>query len=309
MRKEKFGIGTIHETKYNGRIKIIGKVKSNGRLRVVLFLNTNSKQEVNISGIGSGLVRDKSLESKAIKGVYGIGKIFKTDKYGEVRIVKIVSHRRRIVEFCETGTRIEVDLASIKTGRIKDRSLNKTAVGTIHDTNNCGNCEVLEIGPNGARRIKFLNSGNIKWVYAQALLTGSVLDGSLNKYVVGSEHETKKHGTVKVLRMGKNHNYRIVKFLKYGIEKEATLVQLKKGNLGLVVNLTEEQIHEICKELKYGLKRQYEIAIKYNVTSSAISVINRGKSNKHITSKYKYKYEKSIRGSIRKIDQSNEGGL
>lgn len=302
MRKEKYGIGTIHQTKLYGEIKVIGKVKDNCRLRVVLFLDTSNKQTVSMSTIGIGNVVDKGLGSRASRGVYSVGKIFNSNNYGKIEIVEIINQRRRKVKFLNTNAEIEADLASIKSGRLRDKTLSSVFLGSIHETNNCGKCEVIEMGNQSKRKVKFLNTGTVKWVYDRALLSGAIFDGIMNKYRVGSIHETKKHGKVKIIRMGVKYNCRIVKFLKYGTEKKVTVAQLVAGNLSCIVQLSSKEVHEICKELKYGLKRQYEIADKYNVTSPTISAINRGISYTDITNEYKYKYEKRVRGSIRQCD-------
>lgn len=114
-------------------------------------------------------------------------------------------------------------------------------------------------------------------------------------YDVGTRHETNNHGEILIIGRTDDLRTRKCKFLKCGTIKELNIYNIKKGNVSPKRGrITDQEVHNICHELKYGIKSMCDIAIMYDIDRSTISCINTGKIHDNIVKEYINK-TKSIR--------------
>ncbi|QAX96031.1 hypothetical protein [Vibrio phage vB_VmeM-Yong XC32] len=104
-------------------------------------------------------------------------------------------------------------------------------VGSTHETKRSGTVEVIENNDPYKVKVKFLNTGNIDVVFKTALSKGDVRDKSLdNPYLEGTLHETKHHGTVRVLEYVNSLKVH-VEFVKTGFKLWTRKERLKSGEI------------------------------------------------------------------------------
>lgn len=65
-------------------------------------------------------------ERLALKKVEYKGKIYPSNKYGDVEIVEYINNKRAIIKFINTGYTVEENWSAIRSGYIKDRSVPTT---------------------------------------------------------------------------------------------------------------------------------------------------------------------------------------
>lgn len=110
----------------------------------------------------------------------------------------------------------------------------KYTEGTIHQTNNYGQCRVVKYLGYERVIIEFLDSGNTKEVGTTALKRGDVRDDKIYLeniiYKIGNVFDTKGYGKVEIIERVTANKFRI-KFLKTGSTTIATLSSIREGSL------------------------------------------------------------------------------
>lgn len=306
----KYSVGREFPTINSGYIKITKRL-SNDR-REITFKDTGKTQDVHISAINSGFIGDSLLyEEELLLNICKELKFTKlthkeiAERYGVARSTVTHlnlnrTHSYIVEEFMDPredsirkSTKVYDSKASI--GYIKKVNY---GVGTIHKTKRSGNVEVIEVLKGKKRKVRFVKSKVEKITTIESINKGSVMDPTANKFAVGTIHQTNCNGPLEIIGYV-NHSRRIVKLLDLDVVRNVAVSSIKQGRVGTPNKANDEIVEEICKELKYGLKTQVDLAIKYNLGKSTISSINSCRFFRHITNKYKYEYERKIRGSIK----------
>ena len=68
----------------------------------------------------------KREEQLALKKAEYTGKVYPSNKYGDVEIVEYINNKRAIIKFINTGYTVEENWSAIRSGYIRDRSLPTT---------------------------------------------------------------------------------------------------------------------------------------------------------------------------------------
>lgn len=190
-----------------------------------------------------------------------VGEVYKTNAYGNVKVIDVKSYKDILVEFENTGNKQSTPGSSLLTGMLADKKLFEETklmyIGKICNTKSFGDAEVLSV--DGTKcTIKFLNTGNVQVVESGNLRKGLVKDKALVdetcEYKVGSVHKTNSYGDVEVIGVINSHNV-LVKFLNTGNVEKVSSGNLKKGNVGDNKFFEESykfRVGDVFRSNKYG---------------------------------------------------------
>ena len=166
---EKYGIGTIHNSKNHGEFLIIEKIE--GNKRKIKFLKDGIEKIVSLTSVRKGKV--SSIRHKT----YDIGTIHKTKNYGDIEILEIINWHMRKIKFLQNGEEKVTSTASIRTGSINCDSLLKYAIGSKHNTNEGYVVEIVDFcEDSGYRIIKFLD----KYGHTSKYHMSNIKEGSIS---------------------------------------------------------------------------------------------------------------------------------
>jgi hypothetical protein len=203
--------GKVYQSKNFGSIEVIES--SSSRQIRVRFLNTGHIDIFRADHIKNGNIKDNSL-------LITEGDIYTSNNYGLVEVKKVHNHSKIEIIFLETNTLSQARGDHIKTGSVRDPSLeaiharrtsstNKAQsvikCGDILSSNSNGDFEILEISRHQVK-IRFTQSGYETSCYKSQIKKGEVRDHSIDHtpddMAVGALHVTNSGDIVKVLRYG-----------------------------------------------------------------------------------------------------------
>lgn len=306
----KYSVGRVYPTINSGYIRITKRL-GNDR-REITFEETGKTQNVHISAIDSGYIGNSLLYEEEL--IINICKDLKftnltqetiSKRYGVARttvthINKNSTHSYIVEEFMyphESSIRKSTKPYDSRTSICRIKKVNY-GLGTIHKTKRSGDIEIIEVLEGKKRKVKFIKSNVEKITTIESINRGSVLDPTASKYAVGTIHETNCNGPLEVIGYI-SASRRMVKLLDTNKIRNVAVSSIMQGRIGTPAKTDEVVVEKICKELKYGLKTQVEIAEMFNIGKTTVSNINKCRFFPHVTMKYKHEFEKKIRGSFK----------
>lgn len=275
----RFKEGSVHGTNNFGDVEIIKWLPKNKR--IIRFIVSGVEKEVSVFQLMSGSITDR------VKDVYGVGKIFKTNKCGDVKIISKTSVNKRKIIFLRSKVIKEVSISALKVGYISDSIVHVYGIGKKLVTSDGKEYKIIRVLEYDRRAIKFLKTGNIKTVSLESIKSGIIKDKPLSKYGIGTVHKTNKCGNI-IITDVLDYRVRVIKFLNKNITKRAYVQQIRSGELSYGNGeVTAVKLKKVAEDLLYTKKTQYQIAIENGISHSTVSQINTGLIYKNETKQYR----------------------
>lgn len=161
-KDEKYGVGKVFPTNNYGNIEIVEKLE--GRLRKILFLDYSEYSIVSTSDINKRGIKPKSL-SRKFKCENLVGKIFKSNTYGEVEVIELIDCKFAKILFLDYDEYKNVEIDNLFKGvLVPDSKKDIYSIGKIFPTNRCGDIKIIEKLNHPYRRVIFLDDTNYECV-------------------------------------------------------------------------------------------------------------------------------------------------
>lgn len=182
-----------------------------------------------------------------------VGAVVFTRNHGNAVVIEYLNKQNIKIRFDNTGHEQFTTSGQIKSGLIRDRSVNCSSikVGDVLQSNHCGKCTVLEY--NGARNILVRFESGIEKVFSSSQLNDGNMSDKIWKVVqVGDVFSTNSSGDVEVLEILPKSKF-LVKFSD-GNTKICSRSALEAG---AVLNGTWHYSHEEAVEALKSLGTRY----------------------------------------------------
>jgi hypothetical protein len=189
-----------------------------------------------------------------------VGDVLPTENYGNVEVLEYINSTDITVKFLNTGFIKKTNSAQIKNGKLKDNSvrLYGVQIGDIFDSNHCGPCVVVDYLHAKKIKVKFLESGKLKWTNSSQLKVGTASDQEeCERVAVGDIFKNHEGHTVTVKSVIAGSRFEIE--FEDGTVKNVNLTALKTGKfLKGTWNYSQEEIIEAMKKV-HGERYDYAL--------------------------------------------------
>lgn len=150
---------------------------------------------------------------------------------------------------------------------------NDYSVGNIYETRTSGPAEIIEYFDSKKILVKFLNTGNFKYVASSNLRNGRIKDTELFdevfKYRNGTIHKTKNFGDIEVVDYILSNNIK-VKFLNTGNEYITSSSCILEGKIA--DRIYQDVIKDYRKGLTFETERFGKFVIKENIGTDLVKI-------------------------------------
>ncbi len=206
-----------------------------------------------------------------MNGKYKAGGIFKTNHYGNIKIIEEINKKYCLVEFLNTGNQKRVEKNNIGKGYIIDKHPRKYQAGEIFKTNNCGEIKIIEEMTKSRSLVEFINTGSKKIFFNHCINDGAIQDDSIRKYQAGGIFKTKNFGEIKIIEEIDEKKC-LVEFLNTGYQKMVFKSCICRGSIKDDSN-GKYKTGSIFKTINSGLVKIIE---SIDIKSSLVEFINTG---------------------------------
>lgn len=172
---------------------------------------------------------------KRVGGKLYVGSIHNTKTSGVIMVISIKDKDTLLVKFLNTGNTRLIAKSAVRKGNVRDKSIDKYGIGTVHKSYKCGEATVIGIDAVNRRKVRFNTSGIEKVIGTGELKSGKFSDNVYHKYEVGETYPTVKCGMIKITKVLDNDR-RMIKFVSNGIERDVALTSIKSGKITYGIN-------------------------------------------------------------------------
>ena len=154
----------------------------NNKNVTVKFLSDGTKVVTSLGSIERGKV--KNPNAKDVKALQLEGKIFDTNKFGQVKVLKYTNANDLLIEFISDGTQVRVTAGNLRKGKAsnpnaKSSSVYDGIISKIFETNNFGRFKVINRRDDGKFLVRFLDTSTKVYATGQRIINGAVKDPCL----------------------------------------------------------------------------------------------------------------------------------